>query len=184
MSDIKIKKQNFRTYFILYCAITILKFVYAERRKRFRNHFCNFFKQRKFLLNANITLFHNQIVPLRNSCLIIYNIYEETFFFFGNVRLFSSSDVRNEMTVQSSYTEVIGTVWQAFWPWMLKKHRDVKAAIHLIVFVRASETKWFGHAYCVMILFAQVARTCILAISIEPSVLDVGCHICFDYESH
>ena len=113
MSDIKFKKKT-RTYFILYCAITILRFVYAEQRKRLlRNHFCNFFKQRKFLLKANITLLHNQIVPLRNSCLIIYNIYEETFFFFGNVRLCSSYGVRNEMAVQSPYTEVIGTVWPA-----------------------------------------------------------------------
>ena len=76
--------------------------------KTLRNHFCNFSKQRKFLLNANIILLHNQIVPLRNSCLIIYNIYEETFFFFGNVRLFSSYGVRNKMAVQSPYTEVIG----------------------------------------------------------------------------
>ena len=73
-----------------------------------RNHFCNFFKQQKFLLKANITLLHNQSVLLRNSCLIIYNIYEETFFFFGNVRLFSSYGVRNEMAVQNPYTEVIG----------------------------------------------------------------------------
>ena len=38
--------------------------VYAKRRKRFIIT-CNVFKQRKFLLNANITLLHNQIRSIK-----------------------------------------------------------------------------------------------------------------------